>query len=188
MGMPQGQQRQDVVFDVLAQAAQLVVGAAQSDWWNEFEEAFFKVVLTEQSTSEEVYAVIQRLTRTRKRVTSELPLAQHSNVMAAEVDAWEKVLRQSPLLRNQTSGRLYLERLNRLLDHFEARPGAGIVIGLKQDVRPGQGVPVTADETVAAATTIDDALARLFVRLGPPPEPTVRDYTPVGSGDGGVEQ
>lgn len=187
MGMPPGQER-DVVVDVLAQAAQLVVAAARSDWWDEFKRAFFSAVLREHSTGDDVYTAIRRLKRTRERVTAELPFAQRPSVEAAEVNAWEKVLRQSPLLRNQTSGRLYLERLNRLLDHFEARTGAGIVIGIKQDVRPGQDVPVTADEAVAAATTIDEALNRLFVRLGPPPEPTVRDYVPVGSGDGGAEQ
>ncbi|MFH9663600.1 hypothetical protein ACH4NF_35605 [Streptomyces sp. NPDC017248] len=176
------------MFDVLAQAAQLVVGAAQSDWWDEFKNAFLEVVLTEQSTGSEVYAVIRRLADTRTRLSGSSPFARNLTVVAAETNVWEKALRQSPLLRDQTSGRLYLERLNRLLDHFEVRPGAGIITGLEQHVRPSQEIPATADETVAAATTIDDALARLFVRLGPPPEPTVREHTPVGSGGGGAEQ
>jgi hypothetical protein len=31
-------------------------------------------------------------------------------------------------------------------------------------------------------------LARLFLRLGPPPEPTELDHEPVSSGDGGAKQ
>ncbi|MFI1400543.1 caspase domain-containing protein [Streptomyces sp. NPDC020681] len=41
---------------------------------------------------------------------------------------------------------------------------------------------------VTAEETLEHTLARLFVRLGPPPEPTELDYAPVGSGDGGAQQ
>ncbi|MFF3710868.1 hypothetical protein [Streptomyces phaeochromogenes] len=40
----------------------------------------------------------------------------------------------------------------------------------------------------AATTTIDHALARLFIRLGPPPVPTAPDHVPAGSNGGGAQQ
>ncbi|WP_329276977.1 hypothetical protein [Streptomyces sp. NBC_01451] len=40
----------------------------------------------------------------------------------------------------------------------------------------------------AAEETIEHTLARLFLLLGPPPEPTELDYTPAGSGGGGAQQ
>lgn len=40
----------------------------------------------------------------------------------------------------------------------------------------------------AAEETIEHTLARMFLRLGPPPEPTELDYTPAGTGGGGVQQ
>ncbi|CAM5745579.1 hypothetical protein [Streptomyces afghaniensis 772] [Streptomyces afghaniensis] len=52
-------------------------------------------------------------------------------------------------------------------------------------------VPHSQDEaeTVArAAGELEHALARLFARLGPPPEPTAPVYDPAGSGDGGARQ
>ncbi|MGW9029138.1 hypothetical protein ACWGQ5_34415 [Streptomyces sp. NPDC055722] len=39
-----------------------------------------------------------------------------------------------------------------------------------------------------AEETIEHTLARMFMRLGPPPEPTELDYTPSGSGGGGAQQ
>ncbi|WP_327674762.1 hypothetical protein [Kitasatospora sp. NBC_00458] len=42
--------------------------------------------------------------------------------------------------------------------------------------------------TRAAEETLDHTLARLFVRLGPPPEPTGNDYLPAGAGGGGAHQ
>ncbi|QIY99440.1 hypothetical protein HEP87_42940 [Streptomyces sp. S1D4-11] len=39
-----------------------------------------------------------------------------------------------------------------------------------------------------AATTINRTLARLFLRLGPPPEGTSGDYLPVSSGGGGAQE
>ncbi|MFE6223046.1 hypothetical protein [Streptomyces sp. NPDC057854] len=36
--------------------------------------------------------------------------------------------------------------------------------------------------------TIDHALAMMFIRLGPPPEPTEVDYAPASSGGGGAQQ
>ncbi|MET9017059.1 hypothetical protein ABZX74_40325 [Streptomyces olivaceoviridis] len=49
--------------------------------------------------------------------------------------------------------------------------------------------PLTFDEDDAgpAADTLNHVLARLFLRLGPPPTPVRRDFAPVGGGDGGVQ-
>ncbi|MFD5507008.1 hypothetical protein ACFWIB_04425 [Streptomyces sp. NPDC127051] len=43
------------------------------------------------------------------------------------------------------------------------------------------------DDAKPAADTLNHALARLFLRLGPPPTPTDSDYAPVGGGDGGAQ-
>ncbi|MDQ0601940.1 putative nucleotidyltransferase [Streptomyces canus] len=43
-------------------------------------------------------------------------------------------------------------------------------------------------EVDAAEQSIERSLAALFLRLGPPPEPTELDYSPAGSGDGGAHQ
>ncbi|SOR82152.1 Cyclic di-GMP phosphodiesterase Gmr [Streptomyces chartreusis NRRL 3882] len=45
-----------------------------------------------------------------------------------------------------------------------------------------------ADTVARAAGELEHALARLFARLGPPPEPTAPVYDPAGSGDGGARQ
>ncbi|AGP55990.1 hypothetical protein M271_22370 [Streptomyces rapamycinicus NRRL 5491] len=44
------------------------------------------------------------------------------------------------------------------------------------------------EDIIPAADSLDSALARLFLRLGPPPEPTGRQFTPVGSDDGGAQE
>ncbi|KOU31092.1 hypothetical protein ADK52_03660 [Streptomyces sp. WM6372] len=45
-----------------------------------------------------------------------------------------------------------------------------------------------ADDVEPAADTLNHTLARLFLRLGPPPAPTEHDYAPVGGGgDGGAQ-
>ncbi|EFL36460.1 integral membrane phosphodiesterase [Streptomyces viridochromogenes DSM 40736] len=52
--------------------------------------------------------------------------------------------------------------------------------------------PHMQDETPAVARaageTLEHTLARLLVRLGPPPEPTALEYAPAGNGDGGARQ
>ncbi|MFJ3545447.1 EAL domain-containing protein [Streptomyces rubiginosohelvolus] len=53
----------------------------------------------------------------------------------------------------------------------------------------GRGRGSAYDDAAAAAkaaTDFERALARIFVHLGPPPEPMRLMYTPVGSGDGGA--
>ncbi|MEU0656077.1 hypothetical protein ABZ485_28065 [Streptomyces albogriseolus] len=56
-------------------------------------------------------------------------------------------------------------------------------------LRPQPLGPEDAEAVAPAAkATLDDSLARLFIRLGPPPEPTHLDYTPAGRGGGGATQ
>ncbi|MFI1606968.1 hypothetical protein ACH4YN_33285 [Streptomyces griseofuscus] len=53
-----------------------------------------------------------------------------------------------------------------------------------------QPIGTEAAEEVApvAEQTIEHTLARMFMRLGPPPEPTELDYESAGSGGGGAQQ
>lgn len=55
-----------------------------------------------------------------------------------------------------------------------------------------RGAPLSPQETAAAAPpagqSIERALALLFIRLGPPPEPAELDYSPAGHGGGGTAQ
>lgn len=90
-----------------------------------------------------------------------------------------------------------------------ARPDADVAFPPSTEQRDGppsphprQGPPAGSDAlyegdlsedeeaTVAnsAAETLEHTLARLFVKLGSPPEPTELDCTPAGTGDGGAQQ
>ncbi|MEU4168415.1 hypothetical protein AB0F46_16265 [Streptomyces sp. NPDC026665] len=59
------------------------------------------------------------------------------------------------------------------------------VAGLRQQRLGPEDVEVAAP---AAEEAIDHELARLFLRLGPPPEPTSHDYTSTGTDGGGAQQ
>lgn len=78
-------------------------------------------------------------------------------------------------------------------------PGEGIgepnqeLTAVPDDSRPRLfGQPFGKEELDAVAPvaeeTIEHTLARMFVRLGPPSEPTELNYTPAGSGGGGAQQ
>lgn len=54
------------------------------------------------------------------------------------------------------------------------------------DEEPTPGDLSTAAQTSAQA--LDQAMATLFLELGPPPEPTEIDYTPTSNGGGGAQQ
>lgn len=62
------------------------------------------------------------------------------------------------------------------------------------DQIPGasEAEPLTHEEasTVSATSvqSLDHALGMLFIRLGPPPEPSAIDYEPASNGGGGVQQ
>ncbi|MFI1173378.1 serine/threonine-protein kinase [Streptomyces melanogenes] len=66
-----------------------------------------------------------------------------------------------------------------------SRPSSGDVSSTASDAMPEGGHAAVAK---TAAETLEHTLARLFVRLGSPPEPTELDYTPAGTGDGGTQQ
>ncbi len=52
--------------------------------------------------------------------------------------------------------------------------------------------PMTPSEAASvaplSARSLDRALAELFIRLGPPPEPSATDYAPASNGGGGAQQ
>ncbi|CDR07873.1 hypothetical protein GCM10022420_000550 [Streptomyces iranensis] len=70
--------------------------------------------------------------------------------------------------------------------------------GHQQDTRgPERSAPASGqgtrggyevEDVIPAADSLDSALARLFLRLGPPPELTGLQITPVGSDDGGAQE
>lgn len=72
------------------------------------------------------------------------------------------------------------------VDEHPAQPA-----GAERSAREEEG-SLTRDEAAAVAIdsgeTIDHALARLFIALGPPPDPIELDQEPVSSGDGGARQ
>ncbi|MGW1540637.1 hypothetical protein ACWCPM_10395 [Streptomyces sp. NPDC002309] len=83
--------------------------------------------------------------------------------------------------------------------HTNTDPGdASIVLSIPRRLRlpvsaPGDGQPSmrlrdAEAAAPAAAATIDHALARLFIRLGPPPESAPADYAPASSNGGGALQ
>ena len=53
-----------------------------------------------------------------------------------------------------------------------------------QDVEPGT---FDAKDVEPAVATLSHALAGLFLRLGPPPDPIEQDFAPASSGDGGAQ-
>ncbi|GHA30057.1 hypothetical protein GCM10010329_61540 [Streptomyces spiroverticillatus] len=66
---------------------------------------------------------------------------------------------------------------------FAPSPASGRWAGLRDDDLSG------ADEDVGPAVeSLESALARLFIRLGPPPELVGNETTPVGSDGGGVAE
>ncbi|WP_246430630.1 serine/threonine-protein kinase [Streptomyces rectiverticillatus] len=66
--------------------------------------------------------------------------------------------------------------------------GSGaMLVRAEGDSLPSDPEPSVADEDAApAAATLNDALARLFLRLGPPPESAEKETEPVGSDGGGA--
>ncbi|MFJ2807853.1 serine/threonine-protein kinase [Kitasatospora sp. NPDC087271] len=62
---------------------------------------------------------------------------------------------------------------------------------LRQDGREDAGLladQITDGEIEAAHSSLDGALARLFMRLGPPPEPTNNHFADLGSDGGGAQK
>jgi hypothetical protein len=107
---------------------------------------------------------------------------------------WEWYLRRSEQLKDVNEARRLLQSLNALLDRYAI--GAAHTRGAappSDEITDDQGakvedLPFEPGDVSSATSAFDSALARLFVRLGPPPEPSGLDYAPMGSGDGGVQQ
>ncbi|MFE3874069.1 serine/threonine-protein kinase [Kitasatospora sp. NPDC059146] len=59
---------------------------------------------------------------------------------------------------------------------------------LRDDSESFAGQIIESEEIEAAHSSIDGALARLFVRLGPPPEPTNNLFANLGSDGGGAQK
>ncbi|WP_372351107.1 hypothetical protein [Streptomyces sp. KL116D] len=84
------------------------------------------------------------------------------------------------------------------LDHLRSTGSRGLLqhaarINLQGLMReadhlPGLSRTESAEAAPPSAATLDHALARLFLRLGPPPEPTQTDHTPSYSGGGGAHE
>ncbi|OUD00336.1 hypothetical protein [Streptomyces swartbergensis] len=79
--------------------------------------------------------------------------------------------------------RRYTQQVVRRLADAPA-PDVTFLDSAGQDLSPEEQ-KLVADRT---ASTINHTLAMLFLRLGPPPEATNGDFSPVTSGGGGVRQ
>lgn len=98
--------------------------------------------------------------------------------------------------------RIFLERLNRLaLDIDQRRDLQQLDLQIRRALsrrpfgrsgEPSSSKPFDPEDVkvaaLAAEDTIEHTLARLFLRLGPPPESTDVDYMPAGRGGGGAQQ
>ncbi|MFI6875476.1 hypothetical protein ACIBL6_18745 [Streptomyces sp. NPDC050400] len=84
------------------------------------------------------------------------------------------------------------------LDHLRSTDSRGLLqhatrINLQGIMREADHLPdlswnESAEAAPPSADALDHALARLFLRLGPPPEPTQTDHTPSYSGGGGAHE
>ncbi|WP_228978572.1 hypothetical protein [Streptomyces sp. DH12] len=76
--------------------------------------------------------------------------------------------------------------------HLPDDPGTFTRVHLPLFLAAQDAAQASAEDRAAVAATsgssIDHALAMLFLRLGPPPEPTELDYTSAGNGGGGAQQ
>ncbi|MFE8925769.1 hypothetical protein [Streptomyces rochei] len=83
----------------------------------------------------------------------------------------------------------YKDKLRRI--RLTALRAAGLATGSTEESEPDYQDLTTAEREQLAletASLVSDTLARLFLRLGPPPAGTGRDFNPVTSGGGGATQ
>ncbi|MFD9503915.1 hypothetical protein [Streptomyces sp. NPDC060035] len=98
--------------------------------------------------------------------------------IALEIDVMERVLGQTPTYDPELA---WAEAWREVRAAQRALP-AGL-----RDFFIDDPEGHSADVAAPAADALNHALARLFLRLGPPPTPSDNDYVPVGGGgDGGV--
>lgn len=121
-----------------------------------------------------------------------------SDRIAAFDELTERIAKlDGPHPESETRPRLNVEHLTALFDN----PGIPVAIWQRasstgKQLSTAQGrlldQPLGPEEAEAVAPTaeetIEHTMARMFMRLGPPPEPTELDYTPAGSGGGGAQQ
>lgn len=129
----------------------------------------------EQLSPHDRLRVLHRLARLGEPAPLEPPLSLESQVVPSQDEAsFEARMARAEALRERIA-----QALGDATQQLMPAGAAGIVAGAE--------VPA-AEEVVLAGDTLEHTLARLFVRLGPPPEPTSRDYAPVGAGDGGAAE
>ncbi|WP_329056531.1 hypothetical protein OG511_02580 [Streptomyces sp. NBC_01453] len=102
-------------------------------------------------------------------------------------DAVQREREQYRMLRQQEAElRLLLSHAATDAGEVEAHPE--LVELLSRGAEESLTARQSAEVAHTSGTTLDHALARLFLRLGPPPEPTENNYAPASSGDGGAQQ
>ncbi|MEV6738697.1 hypothetical protein AB0N14_17880 [Streptomyces sp. NPDC051104] len=178
-------------MDVLFQAATLVAIAAEQPWWEDFRRSMARFLAGPWSPDFEGWEIaFQRLDETRASILTDYPPSMRLVGMNAARKSWERYFRQN-LPRNTEQARKYLQQLNRLLDYYQGRPNndkAQPVLWRQPEQSDVEEAAIADEDALAAVGTVDAALARLFVRLGPPPEPSSLDYAPIGGDGGGAQQ
>ncbi|MFE5943129.1 hypothetical protein [Streptomyces sp. NPDC056480] len=119
---------------------------------------------------------------------SEVPIRVHA-FLSANVPASGFLAPPHPDLASDTLLRALRMRLDRAAPRYGQRKPAPSprtpAAEDSADLSPAERASVAVD----AASSIDHALAMLFVRLGPPPEESeIDNYSPASSGGGGVKQ
>jgi hypothetical protein len=96
----------------------------------------------------------------------------------AEAEKWDRQWRA--ILKKGIDGLLPYHVYGPLWDTAPARR-------LKEPDESDSPSVAEAEKAAQAADDLNDALASLFLELGPPPASTNADFAPIGSGDGGVQ-
>lgn len=104
--------------------------------------------------------------------------------MEGSWDSWPTQNLQNPQTREDAPKLVFYRETSGLMAQYIEIP---VRVPSGSDVEP-----LTDEEasTVSAtsAQSLDHALAMLFIRLGPPPEPSAIDYAPASKGGGGIQQ
>lgn len=89
-------------------------------------------------------------------------------------------LRDGNLIRSEGDEKIVIGLLHQMED--------GSAVGMEGALVPSLGLEGSDAVAHVAEETIEHAMARMFLRLGPPPESTELDYVPAGSDGGGAHQ
>ncbi|GHF99958.1 hypothetical protein GCM10018777_08110 [Streptomyces albogriseolus] len=137
-----------------------------------------------QMPKEQVRQIVSRLFDTADRVEDPTD-ARYLKDMAFRI--MELAQQRPEATRNETGFQFTPDGAHVIYRLYAAPPEQlrGIADALHEQ-------PISPDDASSVAPvaeeTIENALARLFIRLGPPPETTELDYTPAGHGGGGATQ